>query len=120
MKGNVMEDLPLGCWIVVALAVLVLLIATPIMSYGSVDSFVGLYVKSQIDRGNTYFVIKNIQTGEQEVYGNEDSLLFLKFDSGDLLMELEPGRTYQFKVNWFRVPLFSMYRNVLAAEEVSE
>ena len=95
-----------GCGVVFAiLAIIALLWGT----YGTVRNFTGVYVKPQIDRGNTYFVIEDTDTAKKTVYENEDSIFFLKFNSGDLLMELEQGKTYRITANWFRVPLFSWY-----------
>lgn len=48
-----------------------------------------------------------------EVFKNEDSLLQLKFNSSDVHSQLKVGGTYSCKVNWFRVPFLSMYRNII-------
>lgn len=55
--------------------------------------------------------------GEDEVFANRDNFLFLKFNSSDIQRQLEVGKTCQVKVNWFRVPLLSWYRNILAVQE---
>lgn len=41
-----------------------------------------------------------------------DQLLFGKFNSSDLFGKLEPGKTYNFTVYGFRVPILSMYQNI--------
>jgi hypothetical protein len=53
---------------------------------------------------------------EGEVFKNSDNFLFLKFNSSDVQRQLVVGQTCQVKVNWFRVPFLSMYRNILKVE----
>jgi hypothetical protein len=53
---------------------------------------------------------------EDEVFKNSDNFLFLKFNSSDIQRQLVVGQTCQVKVNWFRVPFLSMYRNILKVE----
>lgn len=67
-----------------------------------------------VDRGNTFLVLKNISNGKTEVFENEDSLLFWKFNSTDFVKDIKPGVIYHFKVNGLRIPIFSMYRNILS------
>jgi hypothetical protein len=48
-----------------------------------------------------------------EVLENTDSFLFGKFNSSDLYNELEIDSTYTIKVVGWRVPYFSIYRNII-------
>lgn len=57
-----------------------------------------------------------IYTKEGEVFENTDNLLFGKFNSSDLYNKLNEGQTYTCKVNGFRIPLMSSYRNILSCE----
>ena len=50
---------------------------------------------------------------KNEVFENTDSFLMWKFDSSDVYNNLEVGNTYTVKVNWYRIPFLSMYRNIL-------
>lgn len=56
---------------------------------------------------------KFIVYGENEVFENTDSWLYLKFDSSDIQNGLETGRMYKVKVAGWRVPFFSWYRNII-------
>jgi len=50
---------------------------------------------------------------ENEVFENTDNWLFVKFNSADFQNKLEVGKTYKVKVAGWRIPLLSMYRNVI-------
>ena len=49
-----------------------------------------------------------------EVFGNKDALFHLKFDSSDIQGRLSEGESYRAKVYGWRVPFFSMYRNIVS------
>jgi hypothetical protein len=53
---------------------------------------------------------------DQEVFANKDNIWFAKFNSSDIQRQLVDGQACQVKVNGFRVPFLSMYRNVLKVE----
>ena len=90
---------------------IVLSIAFPIVT---IRTFEGTLEDRIVDRGNTFLVLKNISNGKTEVFENEDSLLFWKFNSIDFVKDIKPGVIYHFKVNGLRIPIFSMYRNILS------
>lgn len=50
---------------------------------------------------------------EDETYKVKDSWLAGHFNSSDTYRDLRPGHTYSCKVQGWRVPFFSMYRNIL-------
>jgi len=56
---------------------------------------------------------------DKGVFRNEDAWLFLKFDSADMQGKLTVGDTFKIKANGWRIPLFSMFRNIVTAEPVS-
>lgn len=60
-----------------------------------------------------------IQTEECGVLKITDNLLRLQFNSADRYAELEEGATYEFTLIGFRIGLFSMFPNIIAAEEVT-
>lgn len=49
-------------------------------------------------------------------YEITDSLFWPRFDSSDLYGSIEVGKTYQFTVAGYRVPLFTMYPNIYEAK----
>jgi hypothetical protein len=79
----------------------------------------GTVEKTVVDRGNTYFVIR-WDSGNTEILENEDALIFFKFNSGNVLMNLEAGKHYTFKVAGLRIPFLSKYRNIIAYQETGQ
>lgn len=55
---------------------------------------------------------------DKGVFQNTDSLLALKYRSSDMYHELKVGKVYDCRTEGFRIPLFSMYKNLLECEEV--
>lgn len=51
-----------------------------------------------------------------EVFENTDSLLNGKFDSSDVYGRLKRDQSYRCKVEGWRIPVFSMYRNILSCD----
>ena len=52
-----------------------------------------------------------------EVFENTDSILFFKFRSADLQNQLKVDSSYTVKVNGFRIPVISSFRNILEIVE---
>lgn len=50
---------------------------------------------------------------KDEVFENTDSWLYFKFNSSDFQNKLKNGKPHKVKVAGWRVPFFSMYRNVV-------
>lgn len=63
------------------------------------------------DQQSKYLIFTDAETFE-----NVDSWLALKFNSSDVYGSITVGATCEFRVTGFRVPLFSMYRNILEAK----
>lgn len=108
--SNVFDDFEV-IFILLIFVSIVLSIAFPIVT---IRTFEGTLEDRIVDRGNTFLVLKNISNGKTEVFENEDSLLFWKFNSTDFVKDIKPGVIYHFKVNGLRIPIFSMYRNILS------
>lgn len=53
---------------------------------------------------------------DKGVFRNEDTWYYFKFDSSDLYNNLRSGETYSCKSYGFRVPLFSMYPNLVKCQ----
>lgn len=52
-----------------------------------------------------------------EVFENTDNILFLKFNSADIQNQLKVDNYYTVKVNGFRIPAVSSFRNILEIVE---
>lgn len=61
-----------------------------------------------------------IQTEECGVLKITDNLLRLQFNSADRYAEIDEGATYEFTLIGFRIGFFSMFPNIIAAEEVTQ
>lgn len=53
---------------------------------------------------------------DREVFENTDSLLRLKFNSSDFYGRIKVGQTCDFTVIGWRIPFFSVYRNIIEYE----
>lgn len=85
---------------------------------GSAQTFTATVEKTVVDDGDTFFVLLIEGKSETEIFQNEDSYSFWKFDSNDVLMNIETGQTYEFKVAGWRVHFLSMYRNIIEFQPV--
>lgn len=57
---------------------------------------------------------------DQGVFRNDDAGWFAKFDSSDFYGELDIGKRYRLKVYGWRIPILSMYPNIVRKKEISE
>lgn len=101
-----------GCLIILLILAVIWI---PIYRASS-ESITATVVKTVIDDGATFFVLQQEGHSEVEILENDDSWAFLKFDSNNILMEVEVGQTYEFKVAGWRVPFLSWFRNIIEAE----
>lgn len=53
-----------------------------------------------------------------ETFENSDTIFYLKFNSSDIYGQLNNGFKYNLKVNGWRIPFLSMYRNILKIEPI--
>ena len=54
-----------------------------------------------------------------EVFQNTDTIWYGKFDSTDIQGRIKPGKTYKVTVCGWRIPFWSMYRNIVKVQNVS-
>lgn len=54
---------------------------------------------------------------EDGVYENTDNILRMKFNSADVYSQLQNGKTYMCDTYGWRVPLLSIYPNIVKCEE---
>lgn len=94
---------------------LVLLFGYPVAYYSSSEIIdITVVDKERITTGSGESLKgKFIIYTKDEVLENSDSMLYFKFASADYQNKLSPGNTYRVKVAGWRIPLLSMYRNVV-------
>lgn len=64
--------------------------------------------KERLDDKGYYLIFT-----DGEVFQNKDSIFFWKFNSSDIQGNLKIGSTYKVKVVGVRIPIFSLYRNII-------
>lgn len=69
---------------------------------------------------DTYLVFAKFPDNSVKVFENKDSLLEFKFDSSNVQGKVEVGREYTIRTYGFRIPMMSMYENILGVEEVKK
>ena len=62
---------------------------------------------------STYLIYTN-----RGVFRNSDALWHFKFNSSDIYGNLDEGAHYRLKVYGWRIPILSMYPNIVRAKEV--
>lgn len=72
----------------------------------------------QIEDGETHIVIQK-NNGTIEVFTNSDSLIWLKFNSSDILSQLQVGCRVRIEVDGVRIPILSFYRNIIKADSIN-
>ncbi len=65
-----------------------------------------------------YLIFAEDEQGDTVVFENTDNLLRFKFDSSNIYGKLKIGYTYKITVVGFRVPILSMYQNIIDIEEI--
>ena len=99
--------------IVLGIIGIVLLLFSPILIYRSTVEERTFTVKDKeriVKSESSYYLV---WTEEGEVYKNDDSIAFLKFNSSDIYGQLEIGKTYTAKVAGWRIRILSMYENII-------
>jgi|AntRauTorckE6833_2_1112554.scaffolds.fasta_scaffold00366_6 hypothetical protein len=95
----------------VALLIAILLLAPVYIYRGSAqEEVINVEMKERVN-SDKYLVFT-----EDEVFENTDSIPFLKFASSDLYNDLKVDGEYKVKVAGWRIPVFSMYRNIISIE----
>lgn len=86
--------------------------------YGSEQNVtVTVIDKERINNNNnrsSYYLIYT----SSETFKCTDEMFMGKFNSSDMYGHIQRNQTYQFKVIGWRVPVFSMYRNIVKSEIV--
>ena len=91
---------------------------------------VSVGITSHVSKDTVTFTVtekERVVVGEDSYYlvfdgkgafKNVDDIWQLKFDSSTLYSQLKVGKTYTCYKNFWRVPIFSMYENLISCEEV--
>jgi hypothetical protein len=91
----------------------------PYWTHGSkVVTVTGVTTKRAMIKGQTkdiYLVFT-----DDETYENIDSPAYLKFNSSDLQGKLIMTGKFKIEYYGFRVPILSMYKNIIKAEKVTD
>lgn len=94
---------------------LLMVLAYPIMAYTSVDTYENVKIKDKeriTTQEGSYYLIYT----DKGVFANEDSILYVKFNSSNIYNQLERGSTCKIEANWFRFTVFSWYENIITAD----
>jgi hypothetical protein len=97
--------------------------ATPVFHFATMDnvSFTVEHRERVISTNaqgssSRYMVWGLLENGNTEVFENTDSLLALKFNSADFHGRMREGRVCDATVTGWRIPIFSMNRNIIDVE----
>ena len=64
-----------------------------------------------------YLVFGEDANGSSLVFENTDSLFYGKWNSSNIQGQLKEGNTYTIKVYGYRIPILSMYENIIEVKE---
>lgn len=67
-----------------------------------------------------YLVFADDENGNSLVFENTDCLIRWKFNSSNIQGKLKEGHTYKITVIGIRIPIFSMYQNIIDVEEIGK
>lgn len=118
-RANRIMDYMFNALIVVIVLLLMIYLVAGIKYVSTTSSKLAACVKSKeisvSNRHSIYLIFT-----ETEVFSVEDSLLNGRFDSSDMYNQIEVGKCYQLeKLQGFREPLFSWYRNIINLKEIN-
>jgi hypothetical protein len=113
MKGKTKAKL-LGIGLVIAVLAIVF---NPNCSLDSYEvRVVDKQVKRLPDGREVFMIFTKRANGEERVFIDTDSKLFLKFDSADIYAKMEVGKWYKVRTTGWRLKMFSKFENILRAK----
>ena len=101
--------------VIIALLIVALISISPIIAYSS-KAEIEFTVKSKeriMDGNGGSMSSKYLIFTDTEVFENTDSLWYWKWNSSDVYNKIEVGSTYKAEIYGYRIPVLSMYRNIL-------
>lgn len=115
MKENIKAGI-----IIIILVLAVLLEGSALVSFNDHTYVVEVTNKERVNYSDSG---KHLIYGQEDnntlVLKNTDSLLRGKFNSSDIYAELEIGKTYEFTVVGYRIPILSDYENIIEYKEIT-
>lgn len=103
----------------ILIVVAIVLVAIPTAYYTHADTRqIEVTGTERINNSNGGYYLVYTTTG---TYKNMDTALYFKWDSSDIQGRLRPSRVmrYTVKVNGWRIPFLSMYKNIISIEAVT-
>ncbi|NME67731.1 DUF1523 family protein [Flammeovirga aprica] len=73
--------------------------------------------KQKLDKYLIYTLDKN---DRPHTFENTDTWIWFKFNSSDVYAKIQDGETYDFSIVGFRIPILSMYPNIIKVEKVNQ
>lgn len=67
-----------------------------------------------------YLIFTELEDGTGRVFENTDAWFKGKFDSSSMYGELEIGKTYKIKTIGYRIPILSIYENIVEISSEEE
>ena len=77
-----------------------------------------IYEGSGDTSSSKYLVFGDDENGNSLVFENTDCFIRGKWNSSNIQGQLKKGNTYKITAVGYRVPLFSMYQNIIKIEEI--
>jgi len=104
---------------IIVLIIAISAVASPFVAYGTKRTVTAEVTRTErVCTGGAQVSCRYLVFTDGTTYENTDSLFFLKFNSSDIYGHIKTGHTYRLTISGFRVPLASMYPNIVSLEEV--
>ncbi len=84
------------------------------------NTYEATVVDKEVNRSGSdskYLIFTETTDGQVRVFENTDSMLKGKFNSSDMYAAIKEGETYTFTVYGYRIPILSMYENIITFKE---
>lgn len=115
MKENIKVEI-----IIIILVLAVFLGGIALVSFNDHTYVVEVTDKERVNYSDSgKYLIYGQEDNNTLVLKNTDSLLRGKFNSSDIYAELEIGKTYEFTVVGYRIPILSDYENIIEYKEIT-
>lgn len=105
-------------FIIIAVIFALMLAVSAGMSFNDTEYVVTVTDKERVIKEDTskYLVFTEDEQGNVLVFENTDNIFRGKFDSSNMQGQLKEGNKYTITVVGFRVPILSMYQNIIKVE----